>query len=261
MTRPYRLTTVAAALFCLSLALSGASAHAAPGIAASASVSNSKLTVIDLTPGDGQAAGYSFDSSGSRLDASLTSRYAGWTRQENFSNSDFAPIAAAVSHGTSTSSSTASKFGEVRTDLQLYDSFDGGNAMGNVVQSAFIRVDPHTQLIYSGHGEVSISDATQYGHDAFLGNVEATVWFGDARFVRGMAQGLVRYDTGVRSGDFSLSYVNNSDRAETITVLVNVLNRAAYYAPSPVPEPATYAMFGIGALLVGALGRRRRRLS
>lgn len=264
MKQQFRLINVAAALLGLSLALSGSSALAASGIAASASISHSKLTVIDLTPDDGKAAGYAYDdhSSRSNVDASVTAPATTWARNEEARNTDFAPIGASISYGTSASSSSAGKFGEARIGTQLHESLgDRGSATGNIIQQATIRVDPHTQLIYSGYGEVSLTDATQYGSNVFVGEAVALVGFGDERWIRGMGQGGAVNFSGVRSGEFSLSFYNNSDKMEYVSLFVNMLTRTAYHAPSPVPEPETYAMLGLGMLVVGAAARRRRKAS
>jgi hypothetical protein len=260
MTHQFRLAQVAAALLGLSLSLAGHSAHAASGIKVGASVSNSSLTVIDLTPDDGKAAGYAtFSGRNSRLDSNIYSAVASWTQREAAYNYTFEPLAATVAYAGSSSISSSPQWGELRTETQLLDTIgDRGNAGGNLLQSLAFVIAPHTQLVYSAHNELSISDV---GPDSpFLGEAVTTVRFGDASWARGMMQGSMGYhDSGVRGEDFSLSVYNHGDTEQYVYLFVDILSRTAYYAPSPVPEPATYAMFGLGALMVGALSRRKRR--
>ncbi|MDQ1922740.1 PEP-CTERM sorting domain-containing protein [Massilia pseudoviolaceinigra] len=262
MAQHYPLATVASALFGFTLSLAAHGAQAAPGISVGAAVSNSRLTVIDLTPDDGQAAGYTFLGSGnSSVDATIESPSNSLNRNDAAHSHLLASIAATVAYGASTSSSSASQFGEVRADVQVHDNVGHrGNAMGNVVQSTTLLIAPHTQVIYSGYGEVSMSDAGQKGPPSFFGEAVTTVYFGSEVWIRGMGQGFAGHnDSGIRGGEFSMSFFNHGDTAEYAFLGVNLVTRALYQAPSPVPEPATYAMFGLGALMVGAMARRRRR--
>lgn len=256
MTRHHRLP--AAALFvCLSLA--GASAHAAKNISVGASLSNASMTVIDLTPDDQQAAGYRFDHvSGSSVDATMRAPAAAWSQTESASSAGYEPVSATVVNGASTSVSSAGSWANLRTDVQLYDSLDPkGDASGNVTQELSVLVAPHTQLVFSAYGEVSIAS----GGNDFIGNAVTTVILGSQYWSRSMIQGGGQNDSGVRGQTFSMSYVNNSDSEQYLRMYMNTLTRSRYQGTSPVPEPETYAMLGLGMLVVGAAARRHRQAS
>ncbi|WP_223164506.1 PEP-CTERM sorting domain-containing protein [Massilia rubra] len=255
MTQKYRLTSAAALL--VSLSLAGGSAFAAPSLGVGAAIGNPSMTVIDLTPDDGQAAGYRFhDTASSRLDASITAPAASWKQTESASSATFELIGATALYGSSTSVSSSGLWGNLRTDIQLDDSVGNrGAGSGNVTQTMNVLVAAHTQLVFSAYGEVSINNSA----GASLGNAVATVYFGGEYWVRGMQQGAGWNDSGVRGETFSMSYVNNTNTEQYVYLYMNTLTRAVYQASSPVPEPATYAMFGLGALMVGALARRQRR--
>ncbi|NHZ83562.1 PEP-CTERM sorting domain-containing protein [Massilia sp. CCM 8695] len=183
-----------------------------------------------------------------------------WT-QRNDAQSRLEPIAVTTSYAGSTAVSSADKFGETRTDVRLDDSVGTrGYANGDVRQIMSLTVAPRTQLIYTGYGEVSMSDAAQYGGAAFFGNAVATVTFGDQVWANGMMQDAMGHtDSGVRGEGFYLSFYNNTDTEKYTSVTLNILTRATFIAAAPVPEPATYAMFGLGTLMVGAMARRQRR--
>ncbi|MES2741603.1 MAG: PEP-CTERM sorting domain-containing protein [Pseudomonadota bacterium] len=67
-------------------------------------------------------------------------------------------------------------------------------------------------------------------------------------------------DSGGVSTDFSYSYLNNSATTHYMNLEMSVRAWSAYVdAAAPVPEPASYAMFGLGALIVGAMSRKRRQ--
>ncbi|WP_206752962.1 PEP-CTERM sorting domain-containing protein [Massilia aquatica] len=255
MTQKYRLTSAAALL--VSLSLAGGSALAAPVLNVGASISKPSLTVIDLTPDDGQVAGYRFhDTASSSLNASLTALAASWTQTESASSDKFALVDATALYGSSRSVSSAGQWGNLRTDLHIDDSVGHrGAGAGNVNQAMTVLVTAHTQVVFSAYGEVSIDNRA----GASFGNAVTTVYFGGEYWVRGMQQGAGWNDNGVRGETFSMSYVNNTNTEQYVSLNMNILTRAVYQAPSPVPEPATYAMFGLGALMVGALARRQRR--
>ncbi|WP_166893778.1 PEP-CTERM sorting domain-containing protein [Massilia sp. CCM 8734] len=255
MTQKYRLTSAAALL--VSLSLAGGSAFAAPSVGVGAAIGNPSMTVIDLTPDDGQVAGYRFhDTASSSLNASLTVPAASWTQTESASSDKFALIDATALYGSSSSVSSAGQWGNLRTDLHLDDSVGHrGVGAGNLSQTMTVVVTAHTKVVFSAYGEVSIDNSA----GASFGNAVTTVYFGGEYWVRGMQQGAGWNDSGVRGETFSMSYVNNTNTEQHVFLGMHILTRAVYQAPSPVPEPATYAMFGLGALMIGALARRQRR--
>lgn len=182
------------------LSLAAHAAQVTPGITATASISNSRLTVIDLTPDDGNAAGYTQPrSSYTSLDANKTFPSASINTKNDADTPGFDPVSAAIAYCGSTTASSATTWGSLHTDARLYDSAgDVGFADGNVTQSMFLSIAPHSQLIYSAHGALSIGDAGPYGHAPFAGEAVTTVRFGDQVWIRGMAQGWMGcIDNGV----------------------------------------------------------------
>ncbi|MCE3604518.1 PEP-CTERM sorting domain-containing protein [Massilia sp. P8910] len=66
-----------------------------------------------------------------------------------------------------------------------------------------------------------------------------------------------------KSGQFDLVYTNNSNWTETIHYFASNLDDVSMGSIEPgippVPEPDTYAMLGMGLLVLGAAARRRQR--
>ncbi|NHZ34364.1 PEP-CTERM sorting domain-containing protein [Massilia rubra] len=263
MTRHHRLT--AAALF-VSLSLAGASALAAKNISVGASISNASMTVIDLTPNDGMSASYRFDGAGSSyVEANLTAPATSWSGSTHDKDDIVLALGATLAHGSSSVASTSTGVGEVRIETRLQNTAGtGARANGYIAQMVPVWLAPHTKLIYSGYGEMAISDATQYGPNNFRANSHLNINFGYQPFTRGINQGWAGLnDSGVRGEAFSLEFSNDQDTAISIYLSMELSNYASYDGPSPsaVPEPAAFAMFGFGALIVGAAARRRRRVS
>lgn len=260
-TKTYRLTSIPAALFGFSLALAGHAAQAAPGISVEASISKPAFTVIDLTPNDDYSAAYTPMPIFSMARSDIITPAISVGKELNAKHGEFEPITATVTHGTSTAASSAAQAGELGTRIEVLDA--GTKAYGYGLQSIDVRITAHTQLVFTGYSTLSISDARQHGAGTFTGQASAFLSFSGlqpAIVGFGMMQGFgTSGDSGVRTEPFSLTVYNNSDQDMSTTLLMTVLTTAAYQAPSPVPKPATYAMFGLGALMVGAMARRQRR--
>ncbi|MDM5177721.1 PEP-CTERM sorting domain-containing protein [Massilia sp. DJPM01] len=260
MTKTYRLTSITAALFGFSLALAGHAAQAAPGISVGASISKPAFTVIDLTPNDDYSAAYTLMPNFSMARSDIITPAISVGKELNAKHGEFEPITATTTHGTSTSASSADQAGELSSRIEVLDA--GTKAYGYVLQSIEVQIAAHTQLVFTGYSTLSISDPRQHGALNFAGEVSTFLSFSEQPAILGflMRQRLGESgDRGVRTDPFSLTVDNNSDQDMSTTLVMTVLASAVYQAPSPVPEPATYAMFGLGALMVGAMARRQRR--
>ncbi|MCE3607127.1 PEP-CTERM sorting domain-containing protein [Massilia sp. P8910] len=260
MTKTYNLTGVAATLLGFSLSLAGHAAQAAPGISVEASISKTAFTVIDLTPNDGYSAGYTLTPSSAILQSNIITPDVSLEKKLSLAAGVVEPIAATIAHGASTSTSTATQGGEIGGRIQVLDA--GTKAYGYVLQSVNLQIAAHTQLVFTGYSTLSISNASQDSAHTFAGDASTLLFFTSGGPLEGhsISRGFGDQDNSfVSARPFSLTVDNNSDRVMSTVLMTQMFTHAVYRAPSPVPEPATYAMFSLGALMVGACARRQRR--
>ncbi|NRR33859.1 PEP-CTERM sorting domain-containing protein [Oxalobacteraceae bacterium] len=116
----------------------------------------------------------------------------------------------------------------------------------------------HSSFTLNGHVDGSV---TRYGSGNFFGgsNVIVTLTMGNWGDTLGQYKKelvLNEFENGGSySENFNLFYANDSDVA--VELAISFAAHAGADTVTPVPEPSTYAMLGMGLLMVGALARRR----
>ncbi len=245
----------------LALALSSHAVLAAPSATASASMSDFRMSAIDMTPDDGIAAGYHFDDN-------LTISTVGSSIGRNFAeldssatNNNAAPLYAHVDQVGLSANTHAGSWGDMRAAAYM-NANDGADILGlavsaDALQFMTVVVSPHTQFNVGGHTDLSLAESG-HGSNGVVSFAETSIGFNGSTEYFGVGS---YYPTGGSlSKDFSYSYVNDSDTEQYLFLELHVRGYSTYYeAAAPVPEPGAYAMFGLGALMVGAIARRKRR--
>ncbi len=263
MTAAPRPLRAAAALLGLAISLSGQAALAAPTAQLGATMSNFHMSVLDMTPDDGIAAGYRvLDAGAANLAISLVA-YSGITQRTAFSSSDGdTPVSAYFEQTGLRSVASAGRWGDMQADSSL-NANAGAKLLdfstdAEAVQYFNVLVAPHTRFDFGGHTDLSISETGQrYG--GLSSHAGTSINFnGDTEWFSVQTGDFPH--SGSLSKDFSYSYINDGATEQSVSLEMRVNTGADYYADvAPVPEPDAYAMFALGALLVGATTRRRRR--
>ncbi|MFB9242082.1 PEP-CTERM sorting domain-containing protein [Massilia antarctica] len=263
MTQLHRITRISAALLTMSLTLASANAAVDPaGASVRATLKNSQLIVIDLTPHDGKAAGYTFAASAqsSNVSASIDMIGTAWDQRRDVPNLNGSNANAYLYHTGANVNASTGTWGKANSEIYA-DGDQLGNARvtGNANQMIGLSVAAHTRLIYSGLAELRISEWYQSAENRTFSSAAVTVGFNGTYQSVDFQSGQFTGTYGTRSQDFSLFFDNNTEAARTIYMSVSTATNVDYYTTTPVPEPETYAMLGLGALVVGAAARRRRR--
>ncbi|CUI05860.1 PEP-CTERM sorting domain-containing protein [Massilia antarctica] len=263
MTQLHRITRISAALLTMSLTLASANAAVDPaGTSARATLKNSQLIVIDLTPHDGKAAGYTFAASAqsSNVSASIDMIGTAWDQRRDVPNPNGSGSSANLYTTGANVGTSSGTWGTANTRI-----YANGNQLGNARisgsanQMIGVSVAAHTRLIYSGLAELSIDEWYQTAANRTFTSAAVTVGFNGTYQSLDLQSGQFTGSYGSRTQDFSLFFDNNTEAARTIYMSVSTATNVDYYTTTPVPEPETYAMLGLGALVVGAAARRRRR--
>lgn len=276
MRLPNRIrSTAVATLVALSTPLAFATVTSS-----SASISDIRLQVIDLTPQDGTAAAAAWSPYSSLIEADgrleTDPRYG--PSQHIVSRTGDGAQADAVSTSVGNGSSAASRgsAGEVSAFALAPDAGgDGRNSYtwGWSDRSAYLQVEAHTAIALTMRATVSLSAADMetssatallrgglrdlqgdfYGHPSGFYEYE---WFAAGG---GTASG--NSQSVQSSRDFTLNYANNSDEAITLIMFDNVsvyaTNRYTVPPPPAVPEPSSYALLGMGLCMLAVTRRRR----
>ncbi|MDQ1813058.1 PEP-CTERM sorting domain-containing protein [Massilia sp. CCM 9210] len=253
--------------FFLSRALLAAAALCACGgavaaTAGSMSVTGVQFQIIDLTPHDGIDAGISFTSFYGNVSTSV-SNLSTWSfpsdRQDT--NGELINSATVVDRDRATAS--LSEAGGLHLGVERHDSAAGKITAGSKGYSAYTFVlAPNTKLIVTGNAQIRNdvsgpwADNPYKGHNLFnllTLTIQSYGWTED--------KWEQRFRSGVRGAEsvdfdeqFSLSASNTSGVGKEMRFSTSAILTAA----NPVPEPATYAMFGLGLMMLGAIARRKR---
>lgn len=246
----------------LALGHGGASASTAH---ASMAFENVSMSVLDLTPNDGVAAGYSLlpfngvTYALARSDFNSPSSWVGtpYTQGSAFSRTaqDHGEIATVQSSGA----------GDLHSDSWLNSATAYASADSAIDSEYRVTVAAHSALTISGHigGGLTASGATPY----IAGSGQALLRMLTMHGGGGGCYGISgSYTISGGKGlaftpkDFSCTYWNNTDASSTASLVLYVSTSTTLLdpnAPPPVPEPATYAMLAAGMLLLGVRARRR----
>lgn len=249
-------SAVAALAGTLLFAASQGAAALPRGLDYEARFANVALSVLDLTPGDGAAAGYSITGGNTWLRTwyGFETAPGGESAfavlgQATTASIGFETVAAAVSTGTG--------IGELGFTASTRQDLGFSFLYSKVTQVIDITIDPHSMVTLSG-------DALQ--RFAVLGTPPE--WTDDygafAVSVRSGAQNTYWESyRGEPARPFWLDFANAGDTAITAQIRFDLTKSVVYYAPpypvAAVSEPDTYALLGAGLALVGFAARRQCR--
>jgi hypothetical protein len=277
LRRQFTPASLGAAALGASLALVGFNASADAGYRLRSETSPVAITVIDLTPGDGRAAGF-------------TKEVAQHSLFTSFSDSDHV-LGSDYKGGAAPSASVSLESGANYTKRSY------GPGVGQFANDTLLSIGKHGALATASNGDSSegfsltILPFTEVHLSAtYMLSIERTgsdMAYSMASVGAGMSINQWSFDSnGVpsntfnqeyrvskrvtdssgnesESGQFDLVYANHLPWAETIQFYaftshaVN-MGQITHDIP-PVPEPETYAMLGMGLLVLGATARRRQR--
>lgn len=246
----------------IAAAMMSACGGAVAATAAGISVTGMQFQIIDLTPDDGVSAGISFTGFTGHATTSAWNPST-WTflSDQQYSNGEL--INSSTAMGRDQGKVAISEAGGLHVDVERHDSAAGKISVGAQGSSSYSFVlAPNTKLILTGNARIrnDVSgprpDNPYEGHTVFnllrltLKMYGYTVDQEETRFVSGKL--------GPESVDiddpFSLSASNSSGAGKQMWFNTTAILSGV----SPVPEPATYAMFGVGLLMLGGLARRKR---
>ncbi|QBE65120.1 PEP-CTERM sorting domain-containing protein [Pseudoduganella lutea] len=249
MTFPLRMPLATLALLLTSLSA------AANGVATS-SISNVRFDVLDLTPADGNPAGYDILSTHSSLFASAYTS----TAEYYAAGYPTPAIPAALRLGLGGS------VAEARTSGALADVFAGaigdaslggyGAVGGTSNQAVHFMLRPHTVLTIGGHLSTL---AERWGTPAeyydVVGMAHVGIIDGDGyTFTQFTRQSLAFADWPDRmmvEDDFMLAFANGSGEYRPVSVYFQALSNVTRMA-APVPEPAAGWLLCAGLLALAA---------
>lgn len=238
---------------------STAAAYAAPTTTGtSIQVSNIAFDTFDLTPGDGSAAGYSIHDVSTFFYTVFRKDWANPIASKSLQPTEAATLTLDQDtlHSDLAWSGTPGALA-----LNTSSGAEGVESFAQANQTFTVRVTPHT--VFSFSALATVLDARNTPTSRGGAGIGLYVYGppGEGRQL-GYGLELSSYDWGSATvkpdfstaRNFSVSYVNLTDKAQDLRFEYRVSSNATY-AVAPVPEPATYAMLGVGLLAIGA--RRR----
>ncbi|MYM21315.1 PEP-CTERM sorting domain-containing protein [Duganella sp. FT135W] len=259
--------------------------NAAAKVDTSVTLTGLKITVSDPTPNDGLAAGFIANASGSSQYSVIASNGQTASYQDNGSSSSYGLPASGTNLSSALSQSIATFGGGYLGDIsaaahtsdefvQSAIPFAGPRADVNASYGLFVK--PHTVLTITGLLSMHASST----EGALLPNnsleVHSGLGFSASPIFPYLTPGIselyyhsdaLDLATGQASGslskDWSYTFTNNSDVGGTLElqwfIRSDIYLKTSVVPTTPVPEPDAWLMFGAGALLLGALARRRQR--
>jgi len=237
-------------------------------------IDNVTLGVIDLTPGDGSGASYTFNYGDSRLlTYSNTLNNGGSYTQLAVFPAPFsagqAVLPASAGPGTATASTTGA-VGNVAATAAADMSLGVGNYVGaEGYQQVGLTLAPHTLLTVSGDLFTQARRTLAAGENYAVFSW-ASVDISDAEGTTSTTlnrESALRWDDpyateAAREERFLLAFANPGDYELFVTLSflaytdITVTPVDAGGGVAPVPEPETWATLLAGLLLIGALARR-----
>ncbi len=260
-----KLTLTLAAAAALS-AITGQAAHAVQATASTSYTLN--LHVIDLTPGDNIAAGYTLQeytvSSGSLRIAKDYDH--SWVR-ESYRYPTVASDTLAGSYGNITASVLGGPTAGRTSVAMAADSLDG-QVNASTYLGWQLVLAPNTALVISGSYDISVGLGQDNIGQRYLdaigtfylnGSTADSSQGGISNFYVQQEYGRYEWEEGSTGSGFSYSLANTTDTDLGAKLSVYASAEAHKYLniTPPVPEPATYLMLGAGLAIAGVAARRR----
>jgi len=261
-------TGLQAAWACAILAI-GQSNALATDIYSEAEFRNLGLSFVDLTPGDGNAAGISVIQTAGSV---ATNAYDGVSALSDYKSlqfSDLAPINVNSAQGTAQASVVGSgTVSHLHSSAAVSGYQQDASGYTSVDNRYTITVQPHTSFTISGQLALQVSlsgmPSTAIGHSSgsfSLGDIgSGDISHGGGTFSANLNLGPDGSTPSPYSYDFSYTYTNNSDSIMYAGLQLSTSNLAWNTDPNtpPVPEPETYLMLGTGLLMLRAARRWRK---
>lgn len=252
MTSCFRFSLAAT----VSLTLLLGSPCAAAAGTATASITNVRLGVLDLTPEDGVAAGFGVHNVDPALYASL---YSGTT---DFYASGYpapdTPAHVGVSQGSTFSAATTSgTLGDVAATAYSAGGLgDYGYVSASANQTLSLWLQPHSVLTIAGHVASYAARENRPGtyYDiigmTYIGLVDENGHTFTQYVRQSLAYGDWEDDMAIDE-DFTLAFANGNAWAVPVTVNFQAWSNVMEIAVA-VPEPSMMALLGAGLLLLAA---------
>lgn len=240
----------------VSLALLLGSHHAAAAGNATASISNVRLGVLDLTPGDGVPAGFDVHHVDPALYASLYSSTADY-----FSSgypTPYLPASVSVSQGSAGSTAYAGgALGDVSSSAHSAGGLgEYGYVSASANQALSLWLQPHSVLTIAGHVASLAARENRAGtyYDiigmTYIGLVDENGHTFTQYVRQSLAYGDWEDDMAIDE-DFTLAFANGNAWAVPVTVNFQAWSNVMEIAVA-VPEPSMMALLGAGLLLLAA---------
>lgn len=246
-------------LFATALAAACGIAAANPSVVAVSQMNNVQFGVIDLTPSDGQTAGFVINGSEAGVGRHLVDRSPGgmeWHDRHAIVRG--MGESAFYTSGPSFAGYSYDQAGIMRADIAAYDNLAvRGEAGASVFRNYTVTIAPHSVLTVRGDASTSIA-RTDVGSRDSLGYVYANAlirtWEGTVTSFHHLVETSADSSEESWSENFYLMFANPTD--SDAKVLVDTYVAASGTIVSSIPEPSAYAMLAAGLMLMGALRRQ-----
>lgn len=140
---------------------------------------------------------------------------------------------------------------------RFLDSFNFGTSLGTVTSLSLTLTVGNTN---DGFESWAMRPATSATNGATVANsqtLQRSTAALSKTFVINNATNPSEFNTIVNNGNFFLWFSENGVGANTFTLYSATLD---VIGDAPVPEPGSLALFGLGALAMGAVARKRRQV-